>query len=78
MMSTDAGEGGDGTVPAGELARTRFSEKVNRDARGLGCVCGCRDLRVVYTRPTWGNRIMRRRECRHCGRRMTTWEHPGG
>ena len=34
----------------------------------------CRHFRVVYTRPTWGGRIMRRRECRNCGERMTTWE----
>lgn len=46
---------------------------------GLECrACGCREFRVVYTRKTWGNRILRRRECRHCGRRMTTWEKAGG
>ena len=27
-----------------------------------------------YTRRAWGGRIMRRRECRNCGKRMTTWE----
>ena len=26
-------------------------------------------FRVLYTRPTWGGRIMRRRECRHCDKR---------
>jgi len=42
---------------------------------GLRCrACGCRHFRVIYTRKTWGNRIMRRRECRNCGKRMTTWE----
>ena len=47
--------------------------------RGLECrACGCKHFRVVYTRPTWGNRILRRRECRHCGRRITTWEKTGG
>ena len=46
---------------------------------GLRCrACGCRHFRVVYTRPTWGNRIMRRRECRNCGKRLTTWEEAGG
>jgi len=46
---------------------------------GLECrACGCREFRVVYTRKTWGNRILRRRECRHCGRRMTTWEKASG
>jgi transcriptional regulator NrdR family protein len=46
--------------------------------RGLECrYCGCKHFRVVYTRPTWGGRIMRRRECRLCGKRMTTWERAG-
>jgi transcriptional regulator NrdR family protein len=35
------------------------------------------ELRVVYTRPTWGGRILRWRESRHCGKRMTTWEQAG-
>jgi transcriptional regulator NrdR family protein len=60
-----------------------MSEQIERkkwdpaqDKRGLECrYCGCKHFRVVYTRPTWGNRIARRRECRHCGKRMTTWEH---
>jgi len=46
--------------------------------RGLECrYCGCRHFFVVYTRPTHDGRIMRRRECRHCGKRMTTWEKAG-
>ena len=45
---------------------------------GLQCrECGCRHFRVIYTRPYHGGRIMRRRECRHCGKRMTTWEKAG-
>lgn len=49
------------------------------EVKGLACRhCGCRDLRVVYTRPKPGGRIMRRRECRHCGRRVTTWESSSG
>jgi DNA-directed RNA polymerase subunit RPC12/RpoP len=49
------------------------------DQRGLVCRhCGCRHFRVIYTRPAWGGRIMRRRECRHCGRRVTTWERTAG
>ncbi len=49
------------------------------DRRGLQCrYCGCGHFRVIYTRPTWGRRIMRRRECRHCGKRMTTWEKAQG
>jgi hypothetical protein len=43
--------------------------------RGLECrKCGCRDLRVVYTRSGRGGHIVRRRECRHCGQRLVTWE----
>lgn len=54
-------------------------DKGAEDQKGLVCrYCGCRHFRVVYTRPAWGGRIMRRRECRHCGRRTTTWEQAGG
>ena len=49
------------------------------NGRGLRCPkCGCGHFCVVYTRSTWGGRIIRRRECRHCGRRMTTLEKPIG
>lgn len=42
--------------------------------RGLACPrCGCRHLPVVYTRPR-ENSILRCRECRHCGKRITTRE----
>jgi len=45
------------------------------EKRGLECPrCGCRHFRVLYTRRAIGGRILRRRECRHCGRRMTTHE----
>jgi len=45
------------------------------EQRGLECrECGCKHFRVVYTRPYRGGRLVRRRECRHCGRWMTTWE----
>lgn len=48
------------------------------DQKGIACRhCGCQHFHVVYTRPTWGGRIMRRRECRHCGKRLTTWETTG-
>lgn len=41
---------------------------------GLVCPrCGCADLRVLNTRYTMG-RIVRYRLCRHCGRRVTTYE----
>lgn len=43
--------------------------------RGLECPrCGCRHFHVLYTRAAIGGRILRRRECRHCGRRLTTYE----
>jgi len=46
-----------------------------KDKRGLECRwCGCKHFRVVYTRPTWGGRILRRRECRHCGNKLNTVE----
>jgi len=78
-MSTEGFEGGNAPGLASGPMRTQFSEKGNRDDRGLCCrYCGCRHFRVVYTRPTWRGRIMRRRECRHCGKRMTTWEGAGG
>ena len=35
--------------------------------------CGCRHLPVYYTRHQNG-RILRLRECRHCGRRLVTRE----
>jgi DNA-directed RNA polymerase subunit RPC12/RpoP len=49
------------------------------EPRGLECrKCGCRDLRVIYTRSGRGGHIVRRRECRHCGQRLVTWERPVG
>lgn len=42
---------------------------------GLRCPkCGCRHFRVAYTRPIVGDQIERRKECRHCGHRVTTHE----
>lgn len=49
------------------------------DDRGLRCrKCGNQHFRVVYTRAAWGGKIIRRRECRRCGERVTTWERPIG
>jgi len=49
------------------------------DQRGLICPkCGCKHFYVIYTRAARGGRIMRRRACRHCGRRMTTYETSAG
>jgi hypothetical protein len=55
-----------------------YARRPGENNRVLECrYCGCKHFRVVYTRPTYGGRIMRRRECRHCGKRMTTWERAG-
>ena len=51
----------------------------NQDAisKGSRCQrCGHRHLRVVYTRRGQDEKIVRRRACRRCGERMTTWEEP--
>jgi hypothetical protein len=43
--------------------------------RGLSCLaCGSDRLRVVYTRGRNGGVVQRRRECRDCKQRATTWE----
>jgi len=43
-------------------------------AEGVRCPeCGCGHWRVLKTRKGPGT-IVRRRECRHCGRRLTTRE----
>jgi transcriptional regulator NrdR family protein len=43
--------------------------------RGLCCTkCGHHRFRVIYTRAAPGQRLVRRRECRNCRERITTWE----
>jgi hypothetical protein len=43
---------------------------------GLNCPkCGHPRSRVLYTRAAVGGRLRRRRACRRCGARVTTWEH---
>jgi hypothetical protein len=45
------------------------------DQHGLICPqCGCRHFEVLYTRRALGGKLIRRRACRHCGRRITTSE----
>ena len=47
-------------------------------AEGIECPrCGCRHLYVVYTRHH-NKKILRVRECRHCGRRIKTYEQVCG
>ena len=46
---------------------------------GLRCLsCRGQHFRVVYTRRAWGQKVVRRRECRQCGERLTTWERAIG
>jgi transcriptional regulator NrdR family protein len=46
---------------------------------GLCCrKCGAREFRVIYTRPARDGKIIRRRACRQCGARVTTWERTIG
>jgi len=45
------------------------------DAAGLECpTCGCRHFRTLKTGGRPGGFILRRKMCRHCGRRVTTRE----
>jgi transcriptional regulator NrdR family protein len=45
------------------------------DPVGLLCrKCGAREFRVIYTRAARDGKIIRRRACRQCGARITTWE----
>jgi transcriptional regulator NrdR family protein len=47
-------------------------------SRGLCCWrCGNNRFRVIYTRARAGA-LVRRRECRQCSTRMTTWERMVG
>lgn len=45
------------------------------EQRGLVCPrCGCEHFRVIYTRRALGGKVVRNRKCRHCGRRVITYE----
>lgn len=47
----------------------------SRSARGLECPqCGCRHFYTTHTEPLRDGRIRRRKECRHCGRKIVTYE----
>ena len=61
--------------------RKRYTEHitpgVSPESLEKGLVCGrcnCRHVRVIYTRPGAAGEVIRRRECRHCGFRVTTVE----
>jgi transcriptional regulator NrdR family protein len=48
-----------------------------RQTVGIECPqCGCRHFYTTHTEPLRDGRIRRRKECRHCGRKMVTHEAP--
>ena len=50
-----------------------------RSERGIRCPqCGCRHFDTTHTEPLRDGRIRRRKTCRHCGRRVVTFEAPPG
>ena len=52
-------------------SRTRRSEC------GISCPkCGCCHFYTTHTEPLRDGRIRRRKECRHCGRKIVTYEAP--
>lgn len=56
-----------------------MSERTDGGAaeRGIECPrCGCRHFYTTRTEPMLDGRIRRRKECRHCGRRIITYEVP--
>jgi C4-type Zn-finger protein len=58
---------------AEELAAAAIADP-GEAAGGIACPrCECRDLRVVKTRRSAGV-VVRKRQCRHCGWRVTTVE----
>ena len=58
-----------------EVAGQRKSWSPDPATVGLACRrCGCCHFYVVYTRRAPGGKVVRRRECRNCGQRMTTVE----
>jgi hypothetical protein len=68
----------DPNIAPGQQTQGQKTPTSDLDKRGLECRhCGCKHFRVIYTRPAWGGRIQRRRECRNCGKRLTTWERVG-
>jgi len=69
--------GGERVDPGGPGAVSPAIIPPSGAAEGLECKsCGCRHFLVVYTRPLPKGGIRRRRECRYCGRRITTHERP--
>jgi transcriptional regulator NrdR family protein len=58
------------------MPKTR-KRNLETDGEKLGLVCrscGCQHFNVVYVKPLRNGLVLRRRECRYCGRRVTTRE----
>ena len=73
--TTEKPENPPAATPAAGAGSPACSLTSEAGRRGLECPrCGCRHFHVLYTRAAIGGRILRRRECRHCGRRLTTYE----
>lgn len=61
------------------MSATPKADEPPPEPRGIECPnCGCCDLRVWSTRKQPCGRILRVRICRHCDRRVPTWEQPVG
>ena len=55
------------------------AEPAVRSDVGICCPkCGCRHFKTTHTEPLRDGRIRRRKTCRHCGRRLVTYEVPLG
>jgi len=51
------------------------SPKTPRSQLGICCPqCGCRHFYTTHTEPLRDLRIRRRKCCRHCGRKIVTYE----
>jgi len=65
-------------TPRPSLRELRDQAVAHEQGDGLQCTrCGCRLFAVISStrRPGY---ILRRRKCRHCGKRVTTTERPVG
>ena len=50
-------------------------DQLPKPERGIACpLCGCRHFYTTHTEPLSSGRIRRRKVCRHCGRRIVTYE----
>ncbi|GIW56314.1 MAG: hypothetical protein KatS3mg082_2718 [Nitrospiraceae bacterium] len=50
-------------------------DRTDQDNRGIRCLrCGCRHFKTTHTEPLRDGRIRRRKVCRHCGRKIVTFE----